>query len=504
MDETKKKELFPYFAYLYSQQMNPEKYGQIESMEEWIKTIQESEDDTQQIIQAAEQLTDEDWENLDEQYSQQKESNDAILAAKGAKLKKLKSKAKKCKCGCDMVTVKEKGGKMISKCSCGCGGNIKKGARGIVTPKPETRTITSTKPTIAGNITKPSAPISDEVDISIQRALNEQLATDSKQIGETFKQAFARNRKLGAKEFTFNGKRYTTQLASDVTPKPVSQPTVPVTKPTVPVSTPPAVPRSMPGSTPAPTNTYNWVRPYNPPLNTLKWYRPYLLTSQKTFPGVAQPKPFSLLRKDGGTISKQAGGPVKPTTKPAPKKTEQTPDNSPERNAAKKYKSEFYSKNGVKYDTQSGLPIAPMKAEGGNIKYSKSNSIRLQRNIAKDGDIQSIKPKLLGGADTTYTTSTGKVSKPSALRRHTIDNAVDGNVKGSKTDIYDTRHKELDKKFGKNPNYTSKKQSGGDINQQIGSTKKDGKAKNRLPEKVVVVPPPALKKGKKLKSKTKK
>lgn len=34
MDETKKKELFPYFAYLYSQQMNPEKYGQIESMEE--------------------------------------------------------------------------------------------------------------------------------------------------------------------------------------------------------------------------------------------------------------------------------------------------------------------------------------------------------------------------------------------------------------------------------------------------------------------------------------
>ena len=434
MDETKKKELFPYFAYLYSQQMNPEKYGQIESMEEWIKTIQESEDDTQQIIQAAEQLTDEDWENLDEQYSQQKESNEAILAAKGAKLKKLKSKVKKCKCGCDMVTVKEKGGKMISKCSCGCGGNIKKGARGIVTPKPETRTITSTKPTIAGNITKPSAPISDEIDISIQRALNEQLATDSKQIGETFSQRFARERASGAKEFTWyrpDGTPYQVAVTlansagKTATAPKTNLPTSPpwdnrsyapkerqVTKPTVPVSTPPAVPRSMPGSTPAPTNTYNWIRPYNPPLNTLKWVRPYLLTSQKTFPEVAQPKPFSLLRKDGGTISKQAGGPVKPTTKPAPKKTEQTPDNSPERNAAKKYKSEFYSKNGVKYDTQSGLPIAPMKPE--------------------------------------------------------------------------------------------KKQSGGDINQQIGSTKKGGKAKNRLPEKVVVVPPPALKKGKKLKSKTKK
>ena len=137
-------------------------------------------------------MTDEDWTNLDEQYSQQKESNDAMLAAKGAKLKKLKNKAKKCKCGCDMVTVKEKGGKMISKCSCGCGGNIKKGAKGIVAPKPA----------IAGNVTKPSAPILSEVDANIQRALNEQLATDSKQIGETFSQRFARERASGAKEFT--------------------------------------------------------------------------------------------------------------------------------------------------------------------------------------------------------------------------------------------------------------------------------------------------------------
>lgn len=184
-------------------------------------------------------MTDEDWENLDEQYSQQKESNEAILAAKGAKLKKLKSKAKKCKCGCDMVTVKEKGGKMISKCSCGCGGDIKKGAKGLVTLRqPVIKTITGSKPTIAGNITKPSAPILSEVDMNVQRALDHQLATDSKQIGETFKQAFARNRKLGAKEFTFNGKRYTTQLASEVTPKPVSQPTVPV-------SAPPVVPISM-------------------------------------------------------------------------------------------------------------------------------------------------------------------------------------------------------------------------------------------------------------------
>jgi hypothetical protein len=32
--DAKKKELFPYFAYLYSKQLNPEKYGSVASMEE--------------------------------------------------------------------------------------------------------------------------------------------------------------------------------------------------------------------------------------------------------------------------------------------------------------------------------------------------------------------------------------------------------------------------------------------------------------------------------------
>ena len=138
-------------------------------------------------------MTDEDWENLDEQYSQQKEANNAILAAKGAKLKKLKSKAKKCKCGCDMVTVKEKGGKMISKCSCGCGGDIKKGAKGIVAPKPTIAT---------GSVNRPVAPLMDDIDIMFARHENEQVAQANKQIGETFSQRFARERASGAKEFT--------------------------------------------------------------------------------------------------------------------------------------------------------------------------------------------------------------------------------------------------------------------------------------------------------------
>lgn len=34
MTDEKKRELFPYFAYIYSQEINPEKYGQVESIED--------------------------------------------------------------------------------------------------------------------------------------------------------------------------------------------------------------------------------------------------------------------------------------------------------------------------------------------------------------------------------------------------------------------------------------------------------------------------------------
>lgn len=34
MEDTRKKELFPFFAYLYSQQLDPDKYGQVSSMDE--------------------------------------------------------------------------------------------------------------------------------------------------------------------------------------------------------------------------------------------------------------------------------------------------------------------------------------------------------------------------------------------------------------------------------------------------------------------------------------
>ena len=34
LTDEKKQELFPYFAYIYSQQLNPDKYGSVESIED--------------------------------------------------------------------------------------------------------------------------------------------------------------------------------------------------------------------------------------------------------------------------------------------------------------------------------------------------------------------------------------------------------------------------------------------------------------------------------------
>ena len=128
MTEKRKQELFPYFAYVQSQKLNPDKYGKV-SIEEWQSLIQESPEDVEKIIHAAEEMTDDDWNTIDQEYTEQTE-NAIQFAAKGAKLKKLKAikKSKKCKCGCNMVTVKAAGGKMIEKCACGCG--VKKHEKG--------------------------------------------------------------------------------------------------------------------------------------------------------------------------------------------------------------------------------------------------------------------------------------------------------------------------------------------------------------------------------------
>lgn len=142
LTEEKKKELFPFFAYLYSQQLNPEKYGQLKPDEEWSSLISQDEEAINQITQAYTQLKDEDLVALGEQQQQyveaQKTSTSNIQsAAKGAIIQRLKtfskakggkvpSKKKKCVCGCELIATKAEGGKLIETCSCKCGGKIKK------------------------------------------------------------------------------------------------------------------------------------------------------------------------------------------------------------------------------------------------------------------------------------------------------------------------------------------------------------------------------------------
>lgn len=149
--DDKKKELFPYFAYVYSQQMNPEKYGSVQSIEEWTALIQENEKDIKTITKAAAKLSNDDWDKLNQQYAEAQSTSgkqDIVTAAKGTKLQKLsdnknkkpiqlpvlatakggkvKPKKTKCSCGCDLILSKAEGGKVISTCSCKCGGKIKK------------------------------------------------------------------------------------------------------------------------------------------------------------------------------------------------------------------------------------------------------------------------------------------------------------------------------------------------------------------------------------------
>ena len=58
MTNEKKKELFPFFALLYSKQLNPEKYGSIENLEEWSKALESSEEDVNKVVAAASELSD--------------------------------------------------------------------------------------------------------------------------------------------------------------------------------------------------------------------------------------------------------------------------------------------------------------------------------------------------------------------------------------------------------------------------------------------------------------
>lgn len=121
------------------------------------------------------------------------DEDQAVLAKKGAKLKKLQDfknkapkKTKKCSCGCDMISKKEKGGKMVEVCACGChasktkkhriGGKVnndeKKHTSSKVlaelkkskTDKPEKKEKAKTNWLQNGGIAKPTTPTKSKYD----------------------------------------------------------------------------------------------------------------------------------------------------------------------------------------------------------------------------------------------------------------------------------------------------------------------------------------------------
>ena len=88
------------------------------TMDKFLKDKDDYDGDTEQSAETTPES---------ESESSTDDEDQAVLAKKGAKLKKLKdfknkvkNKTKKCSCGCDMITKKEKGGKMVEVCACGC------------------------------------------------------------------------------------------------------------------------------------------------------------------------------------------------------------------------------------------------------------------------------------------------------------------------------------------------------------------------------------------------
>lgn len=263
MDNTKKEELFPYFAYLYSQQLDPEKYGQADSIEEWTNLIQSNEEDINAITAAAEEMSDEEWAQLEEQYIAETQSASAQFAAKGAKLKKLKGggKKKKCSCGCDIISRKV-GGKIVDRCSCGC--DIKKVAKaqqGVRVNVPYRR------PADPGRFQLPFPPVPIAQVIAEGQAAAQQ--SPAQQAGSRTGNIVIPYRRVQPNGFTlpFPGTPIRMPVnipyAPGVTPQPQA-PTKPTTQPTTQPQAPAkpvAKPATQPATQPAAKSTATAVRP---------------------------------------------------------------------------------------------------------------------------------------------------------------------------------------------------------------------------------------------------
>jgi hypothetical protein len=138
--KTKNEEELQYFAPLYILNKlypedgltNPEKY---KNDPDFISELQKLQSQDESLINEISQaLIDKSgkYDNIWNKVNELIKTKETMTAENGAKLEYLKSlnsykkgkkmQPKKCKCGCDMIDVKDEGGKITSKCSCNCGG----------------------------------------------------------------------------------------------------------------------------------------------------------------------------------------------------------------------------------------------------------------------------------------------------------------------------------------------------------------------------------------------
>lgn len=211
MDKEQKQKLFPYFAYLYSQEMNPEKYGDVTSIDEWMNLIQENEEDINAITEAADQLTDEDWEDLDAQYTEQISEKSAVMAKKGASLKRLRDVEKAKRGWLARRRMRRNPSPQMTTARPGAGPRIVVNAPSIQSPS---GTIESSQNLDA---TRESNRLTNEINTG--------------QFTGTFGDAFGRARAAGLTSFSWNGGKYTTELEQ---PAVQTQPATPSVQPAQP------------------------------------------------------------------------------------------------------------------------------------------------------------------------------------------------------------------------------------------------------------------------------
>lgn len=136
MEEERFQQLLTALVVKKAKEMKPETYNGSE--EDTITALNRNEEDKNQIMNWIKKLG-ESGELEQELSALEQEQEQMPYFKEGGKLDYLQSlkkggkmKSKKCSCGCDLITKKEKGGKMIQSCACGCkpklenGGEIQK------------------------------------------------------------------------------------------------------------------------------------------------------------------------------------------------------------------------------------------------------------------------------------------------------------------------------------------------------------------------------------------